>query len=77
MEILVTFSHVSLLRFPISLWGCDALKDTGLFLASPNTQVTQMILNQGFDPRAELGVTHQGITQPIKPLQKKSTWFGV
>jgi hypothetical protein len=52
--------------------ACYVLKDTGLLLVSPNTQVTQMMLNQGFDPRAGLGVTRQGITQPIEPLQKNN-----
>jgi hypothetical protein len=41
-----------------------------LLFVSPNTQVTQMMLNQSFDPWTRLGVTQQCITQPIEPLQK-------
>jgi hypothetical protein len=31
-----------------------------------------MMLNQGSDPWAGLGVTHQGVTQPSEPLQKNN-----
>jgi hypothetical protein len=41
-------------------------------LVNPNTQGTQIMLNQGFDPWTGLGVTHQDITQPTEPLQKNN-----
>jgi hypothetical protein len=44
--------------------------DMGLLVLSPNQEVTQMMLPQGFDPRAGLGAQHQGTTQPIEPIQK-------
>jgi hypothetical protein len=44
----------------------------GLLFVSPNTQVTQMMLNQSFDPWTRLGVTHKCITQPTDPLQKNN-----
>jgi hypothetical protein len=43
-----------------------------LLFVSPNTQVTQMMLNQSFDPWTRLGVTHKCITQPTDPLQKNN-----
>jgi hypothetical protein len=42
----------------------------GMLILSPNQQVTQMMLSQGFDPRVGLGAQHQRITQPIEPIQK-------
>jgi hypothetical protein len=57
-------------HLPVNLCGQDILKDMGLLILSPNQKVTQMILSQGFDPRAGLGAQRQGITQPIEPIQK-------
>jgi hypothetical protein len=45
----------------------------GVLILSPNQQVTQMMLSQGFDPGAGLGAQHQDITQPVEPIQKTNS----
>ena len=52
---------------PINLWGRDILKDMGVLLCSPNSIVTNMLLNQGFFPNVGLGINQQGIVEPVVP----------
>ncbi|XP_012934124.1 endogenous retrovirus group K member 21 Pro protein-like [Heterocephalus glaber] len=50
---------------PVNLWGGDVMKDMGVYLYSPNPQVTQQMLNQGFVPGHGLGKQSQGLKYPV------------
>ncbi|XP_029420486.1 LOW QUALITY PROTEIN: endogenous retrovirus group K member 7 Pro protein-like [Nannospalax galili] len=58
---------------PISLWGRDVMSKMGVYLYSPNEQVSQQMFNQGMLPQAGLGRNGQGIQAPLQMCQKLDT----
>ena len=50
---------------PLNLWGRDILKEMVVLLYSPNSQVSNMTLDQGFLPTKGLGTNQQGTVCPI------------
>jgi hypothetical protein len=53
------FLHHVLRDLPENLWGRDVLQGMGIILCSPNSVVSNMMLQQAFDPCRRLGKTQQ------------------
>ncbi|XP_017656860.1 endogenous retrovirus group K member 7 Pro protein-like [Nannospalax galili] len=58
---------------PVSLWGRDVMSRMGVYMYSPNEQVSQQMFNQGMLPRARLGRNGQGIQALLQMCQKLDT----
>lgn len=56
---------------PVNLWGRDILQQMGILLLSPNPTVTNILLNQGYDPRNGLGKNQQGNKLPLQTDNKR------
>ncbi|XP_012923599.1 endogenous retrovirus group K member 7 Pro protein-like [Heterocephalus glaber] len=56
---------------PVNLWGRDVMKDMGVYLYSPNTQVTHQMFNQGFLPNQGLGRHGQGRCEPLQYIDNQ------
>lgn len=52
---------------PVNLWGRDVMSQMGVYLYSPNQQVTKMMFDQGLLPKDGLGPSGQGRKEPIFP----------
>ncbi|KAF6270535.1 hypothetical protein mRhiFer1_009672 [Rhinolophus ferrumequinum] len=68
-----TFQPYIIPGLPVNLWGRDIMSDMGVYLFSPNTQVTQQMFDQGLLPGQGLIIEGQGRQKPISPnpnLQK-------
>lgn len=71
-----TFQPYVLPHLPTNLWGRDVLSEMGALLYSPSPEVTNQMLNQGYDPTKGLGKNQQGMLQPFVP-QTNSTRAGL
>ena len=71
-----TFCPYVVPALPVNLWGRDVMANTGVYLYSPNSTVTNQLLSQGLLPNQGLGIQNQGSLQPLSP-QKLPPYAGL
>jgi hypothetical protein len=55
-------------ELPANLLGRDVLEEMGAILYSPRAKISNMILQQGFDPCKGLRKSQQGMRDPISSM---------